>query len=134
MDLFSAYLFATVWAISSILLAIVYWRERGQAFVSARELVELINKQGANVLDFRPLDQFQQQHLPMSRHVSFEQLHSDNSTFPNKKKPLVIVGANVADTRKAFYFFHQAKYDQVVVLAGGIASWIEEGFPTKKAK
>ena len=134
MDLFSGYLFATAWAVSCIFLAIVYWRERGQAFVSASELVELINKQGANVLDFRPLEQFQQQHLPMSRHVAFEQLHSDNSTFPNRKKPLVIIGANVVDTRKAFYFFHQAKYDHVVVLAGGIISWIEAGFPTKKAK
>lgn len=134
MDLFGNYFFALVWAVSGVLLTIIYWSERGQAFISPIELVDLINKHGANVLDFRPLDQFQQQYLPMSRHVLLDQLHADNSTFPNKKKPLVIVGATMADTRRAFYFFHRAKYEQVVVLSGGIQAWVDAGFLIKKGK
>jgi rhodanese-related sulfurtransferase len=132
--LFNVYVLGSIWIISGLWLASIYWQERGQAFVTPAQSIDFINKHNAVIIDVRSVDSYKQVKIVNAKHIALDRLDEKNPNLPNKKRPVILVGDQVADTRKAFNFFLHAKYESVAVLAGGIDAWQSSGFPVVKQK
>ncbi len=108
-------------------------RGRAGGSVNTAQAVQLINHQDALVLDVRPLATFQGGHIPHSRNIPLAELGDKISSLPSDK-PIVVACDRGQIAVGAAAKLRKAGLQNVMVLEGGINSWVQAGMPTSTKK
>ncbi len=106
---------------------------RGSALIDSTQLVNMMNREHAVVLDVRSKDVFDNNHILGAIHVSLADL-ADKKHWPAKlkraqKKPVVVVCKAGISAKKAAGMLKQQDYANVNVLRGGMHAWTEAKLP-----
>lgn len=106
---------------------------RGGRSVSAQELVDLVNKSDAVVLDVRDAKEFDAGHIVGAINVPHAQLESRMAELNNHKdKPIVIACKMGQHSGMAGALLGKAGFENVSRLTGGIMEWRNQNLPVVK--
>ena len=103
-------------------------RGRGGATVSSTQAVQMINHQGAVLLDTRSIEAFQGGHIPQARHAPLADIEKKAASLA-KDKPLILVCEMGRSTIDAASRLRAQGFTAVSVLDGGIKAWSTAGLP-----
>ena len=96
-------------------------------------VVQMMNKERANLLDVRTLPEFNEEHIVGSEHLDLLELQNKlNQVQKNKQQPLIMVCASGSRSQKAVAIAKKLGFEQVHSLSGGLKSWREASLPTQK--
>ncbi len=96
-------------------------------------VVQMMNKERANLLDVRTLPEFNEEHIVGSEHLDLLELQNKlNQVQKNKQQPLIMVCASGSRSQKAVAIAKKLGFEQVHSLSGGLKSWKEASLPTQK--
>ena len=118
-----------------VLLALFIRNEmsRGGAAVSAQELVQLVNNDGAVVVDLRDKAEFEAGHIVDSINIPFAVIETRMDELnPYKDKPIVLACKMGQHSGSAGTQLRKAGFEQVSRLRGGIADWRAQNLPVVK--
>jgi rhodanese-related sulfurtransferase len=102
--------------------------------LSAANVVQLINRERAVVLDVSEAEEFAAGHVGGARNVPVGQLEKRlPEVVKNKTVPLILVCATGARAHRALAVAKKLGYDKAQVLAGGLKSWKDANLPVEKA-
>jgi rhodanese-related sulfurtransferase len=102
--------------------------------ISAAQVVQLINREKANVVDVCEPHEFAQGHIVGSRNVPVGDLETKlASTIKNKTLPLVLVCQSGARSARAVMVAKKLGYEQAQSLSGGLGAWKTASLPLEKA-
>ncbi|MCR9260012.1 MAG: rhodanese-like domain-containing protein [Pseudomonadaceae bacterium] len=119
----------------AVLLALFIRNEmsRGGAAVSAQELVQLVNNQGAVVVDLRDKAEFEAGHIVDAINIPFAAIETRMDELnPHKDKPIVLACKMGQHSGSAGTQLRKAGFEQVSRLRGGIADWRAQNLPVVK--
>ena len=103
-------------------------RSRGGATVSSTQAVQMINHQGAVLLDTRSIEAFQGGHIPQARHAPLADIEKKAASLA-KDKPLILVCEMGRSTIDAASRLRAQGFTAVSVLDGGVKAWSTAGLP-----
>jgi rhodanese-related sulfurtransferase len=118
-----------------VLLALFIRNEmsRGGAAVSAQELVQLVNNEGAVVVDLRDKAEFEAGHIVDAINIPFAAIETRMDELnPHKGKPIVLACKMGQHSGSAGTQLRKAGFEQVSRLRGGIADWRAQNLPVVK--
>jgi rhodanese-related sulfurtransferase len=108
--------------------------QRGGRSVSAQELVNLVNRQDAVVVDVRDKKEFEQGHIPNAVNIPYACLASRISELSDyKEKPIVLACKMGQHAGPAGTALRKQGFVNVSRLSGGIAEWRNQNLPVVKA-
>jgi rhodanese-related sulfurtransferase len=108
--------------------------QRGGRSVSAQELVNLVNRQDAVVVDVRDKKEFEQGHIPHAVNIPYASLDSRISELSDyKEKPIVLACKMGQHAGPAGTALRKQGFVNVSRLSGGIAEWRNQNLPVVKA-
>lgn len=119
-----------------VLLALFIRNEmsRGGATISAQELVQLVNNEGAIVVDIREKAEYDQGHIVDAINIPYANLEARMDELEkHKDKPIVLACKMGQHSGTAGTQLRKAGYAQVSRLRGGIAEWRGQSLPVVKA-
>lgn len=101
--------------------------------VSAVEVVQLINRQDAVVIDVRDSGEFAAGHIAGARHLPERELVERLKELEkHKARPLVVICRNGARSGAAVQVLRRNGFAGAVNLSGGISAWQQAGMPLEK--
>jgi rhodanese-related sulfurtransferase len=103
-------------------------RSRGGATVSSTQAVQMINHQGAVLLDVRSIEAFHGGHIPQARHAPLADVEKKAASLA-KDKPLIIVCEMGRTAVGAAARLRAQGFTAVSILDGGIKAWSTAGLP-----
>ncbi len=103
-------------------------RSRGGATVSRTQAVQMINHQGAVLLDTRSIEAFQGGHIPQARHAPLADIEKKAASLA-KDKPLILVCEMGRSAIDAASRLRAQGFTAVSVLDGGVKAWSTAGLP-----
>ena len=112
------------------------WQLSGRAGkneVSPAEATLLINREDAQILDVREIDEFATGHLPNAKNIPMSKLAervSDLEKF--KEKPIILCCASGMRSAKGCGELEKLGFTRVHNLGGGVDAWVGAGYPIKK--
>ncbi len=140
MQQFSAF-FITNWPLFLALVIIIAMLARSffgagaTRSVRPAEVLQLINRQDALVLDVRTDKEYQEGHILNSMHVPLGMLSNRLSQLAAyKQTPVVVVCRSGARSGQALGTLSKAGFEQVYNLAGGVMAWQSANMPLTKEK
>ncbi len=102
--------------------------------ITAAQVVQLINREKANVVDVCEANEFAQGHIVGSRNVPVGDLETKlATTIKNKTLPLVLVCQSGARSARAVMIAKKLGYEQAQSLSGGLGAWKAANLPVEKA-
>jgi rhodanese-related sulfurtransferase len=120
-----------------ILLVFLFFRNesaRAGATVSTQELVRLVNKDNAIVLDVRDRAEFDEGHIVDAVNIPYASLESRLDEFKkNKARPVVIACKMGQHSGAAGTLLQKNGFSNVVRLTGGYSEWRAQNLPVVKA-
>jgi len=119
-----------------VLLVLFVFNEvnRGGAALSPQQLVHLVNRNQALVLDIRDPGEFRGGHIQSAVNIPFSSLAERLAELEeNKDKPVVITCKLGQHSSLAGAMLRKAGFADVRRLAGGLAAWQGERLPLVKA-
>jgi rhodanese-related sulfurtransferase len=115
------------------LLVLTFRRPGDRNSLSATQATQLINREGALVIDVRESDEYVSGHLPESRNIPAGQLGDRVGELDgDKDKPLILVCQTGSRSTGACKQLIAQGFARVHNLEGGIAGWRAAGLPLKK--
>ncbi|MDE2259785.1 MAG: rhodanese-like domain-containing protein [Betaproteobacteria bacterium] len=105
-----------------------------QSAVGTLEATQLINQKHAIILDLRREQDFTLGHLPSARHIPMDELTTrfeEISRFKSRPAILVTTGQNGP---RAVKILKTQGFEDVFVLQGGVAAWIEANLPIETTR
>lgn len=106
----------------------------GSGGLSANQVVQLINREKAAVIDVSGTAEYAAGHVVGAKNVPFEELESKlPGVVKNKAIPLVLVCANGARAKRAVAVAKKLGFENTQVLAGGLGAWRAASLPIEKA-
>jgi rhodanese-related sulfurtransferase len=106
---------------------------RGGRGVSPQELVNLVNKEGALVLDVRDAKEFKTGHIVDARNIPHGSLDSRIPEIEKfKAKPVAVVCKMGQHANAAGTALRKAGFEDVRRLTGGMAEWRNQNLPVVK--
>ncbi|MFT5063579.1 MAG: rhodanese-related sulfurtransferase [Gammaproteobacteria bacterium] len=106
---------------------------RGASSISSLSLVQLLNKDGAQVLDIRESGKFKAGHIIGAVNASLDALTKNPSLAKLKNgKPVVVADELGTTAGRAATLLKGQGFDQVFQLKGGMTSWQGDGLPVEK--
>ena len=109
--------------------------KRGGKSVSVQELVNLVNRDKAVVLDVRDRKEFVAGHITDALNVPHGALANRlDELSKHKDQPLVVVCKMGQHAGACGTILRKAGFEQVMKLSGGMAAWSEQGLPVVKGK
>ena len=106
---------------------------RGGAAVSSQQLTNLVNSQGAMVLDVRDRKEFVLGHITESNNIPFAKLEERLSELnSHKESPIVLVCKMGQHSGAAGKILTKNGFKDVRRLTGGIATWSADSLPLVK--
>jgi rhodanese-related sulfurtransferase len=119
-----------------VLLALFVRNEmtRGGATLSAQEVVNLVNNEGAVVVDIRDKAEFEEGHIVDAINIPFSNLDARVDELKKfQDKPVVIACKMGQHSGAAGTALRKAGFDNVSRLRGGITEWRGQSLPVVKA-
>ena len=108
--------------------------QRGGSSVSAQQLVGLVNREGAVVLDLRDQKEYETGHSVDSVNIPYASLESRLSELEKyKDKPIVLACKMGQHAGSAGTALRKNGFTNVSRLSGGIAEWRNQNLPVVKA-
>jgi rhodanese-related sulfurtransferase len=86
-------------------------------------------EQGALLVDVREIDEHQQVRIPGSRFLPLSALSDTYSTLPDDRPVILYCRSGNRSAHAVGALTHQAGFDNVYNMEGGIVEWYEEGLP-----
>lgn len=120
----------------ALLLALFIRNEtqRGGRSVSAQQLVDLVNREDAVVLDLRDRKEFDAGHIVDSVNIPYASLESRlNDLEKYRERPLVIACKMGQHAGAAGTMLRKKGFANVSRLTGGIAEWRNQNLPVVKS-
>jgi rhodanese-related sulfurtransferase len=118
-----------------LLLALFIRNEtkRGGHSVSVQQLVDLVNREGAIVLDVRDKKEFQAGHIVDAVNIPFATLESRVEELKKyKDKPIIVTCKMGQHAGAAGTLLRKQGFDNVSRLTGGMAEWLNQNLPVIK--
>lgn len=116
-----------------LVFPLIQRRASGMAEIGSVRLTQLVNREGASVLDIRETREMAGGKIVGALHVPLSQLKERAADLGcDKSKPLVIYCARGQRSLMAGSTLKGAGYTQLFSLAGGFKSWTEAGLPVEK--
>ena len=119
-----------------VLLLVLFIRnetQRGGRSVSAQELVGLVNKEDAVVLDLRDKKEFEAGHIVDSVNIPYASLESRISELDKfKERPIVLACKMGQHSGAAGTALRKNGFANVSRLTGGLAEWRNQNLPVVK--
>ena len=120
-----------------VLLVFLFFRNesaRAGATVSTQELVRLVNKDNAIVLDVRDRAEFDEGHIVDAVNIPYASLESRLDELNKyKERPVVIACKMGQHSGAAGTLLQKNGYSNVVRLTGGYSEWRAQNLPVVKA-
>ena len=119
-----------------VLLALFIRNEmsRGGATVSAQQLVQMVNNEGAIVVDVRDKAEFEAGHIVDAINIPYTNLESRiDELNKHKDKPIVVACKMGQHSGAAGTLLRKNGFTNVSRLRGGIADWRGQSLPVVKA-
>ncbi len=104
-----------------------------QGGVSPTEVVRLMNREKASVIDVSEPGEFAAGHIVGSRNIPIGRLEVAPELPKNKTLPVVLVCASGKRAAKATKALEAKGYAKAVALAGGLAAWKTANLPIETA-
>ena len=96
-------------------------------------VVQMMNKERAQLLDVRTYPEYSEEHIVGSEHLAMSELEAKlTQVQKNKQLPLIMVCASGARAQKAVSVAKKLGFEQVHSLSGGLKAWKEASLPTQK--
>ncbi|HVG03570.1 MAG TPA: rhodanese-like domain-containing protein [Burkholderiaceae bacterium] len=114
---------------SMLLWPMVRSRIAGPA-LSTLQVTQLINGKNATIVDIRPPEEFAKGSLPNARNLPANTV-KDGARALKKDKPVIVVCANGRQASGVAAQLRSSGFNEVFVLAGGLAAWREAGLPIR---
>ncbi len=130
----------TIWLLITAVLVsggLLVWPALNRARVggvSPTEVVRLMNREKAAVIDVSEPGEFAAAHIAGSRNVPIGRLEVAPELPKNKALPVVLVCASGTRAAKAAKALQVKGYAKAVVLAGGLKAWKEASLPLESAQ
>lgn len=106
---------------------------QGKAGVSPAIATQLINRNKANIIDIRQIQDFEAGHIARARHIAAEDLMSSIGGLKlDKASPVILVCENGSKSSSFVSRVQKEGFADVVCLDGGIKSWNLAGLPLVK--
>lgn len=129
------------WTLFAIAIAsggMLLWPALGGAArgggLNPNEVVQLMNREKAQVIDVCSADEFAAGHVVGARHIPLDELESRlPQVVKNKALPVVMVCASGARSGRAVAVARKLGYDKAHSLAGGMGAWRAASLPVEKA-
>lgn len=104
------------------------------AGISVEKAIDLINHEGAQVLDIRNATDFAGGHIVNAANVPFSEITTDNKKLVIKygKKPIIVVCYKGISSAKAVHTLKSIGMKDVFTLSGGIGAWMNANLPLVK--
>ncbi|QYJ75483.1 rhodanese-like domain-containing protein [Shewanella sp. FJAT-52076] len=102
--------------------------------ISTQELVQLVNKQNAKVVDVRGKEEFRKGHIVDAMNISMSEIKNNqiSALESAKKSPIILVcNAGMTSAQAAQLLVAQG-FEQVYSLKGGMGDWQAANLPVKK--
>lgn len=119
-----------------LLLLVLFIRNetrRGGRSVSPQQLVDMVNREDALVLDIRERKEFQAGHIVDSVNVPYSSLESRlDELKKHKERPVVVVCKMGQTAGAAGTLLRKQGFENVSRLTGGIAEWRNQSLPVVK--
>ncbi|MBB5187661.1 MULTISPECIES: rhodanese-like domain-containing protein [Zhongshania] len=109
--------------ISCLLLLSFHEQRRAGKALTPQQVVNLVNQQGAVVIDLRDKAEFSKGHILDSVSLPFSKLEKEIADHAEKDKPLVLVCKMGQHSSAAGKKLGSLGYTQVNRLKGGISEW-----------
>ena len=103
-----------------------------QGGVAPAEVVRLMNREKASVIDVSEPGEFAAGHVVGSRNIPLGRLEVAPELPKNKNLPVVLVCASGKRAAKAAKALEAKGYTKTFVLAGGLAAWKTANLPIEK--
>ncbi len=125
-------LLTSVWFAIGLLL-IISINKGATSAVSSQQLVNLINRQEALVVDIRNQNDFNKSHIAGSKNIQLTELTNQLTKLEKwKKKPIVVVCNAGVQANSACSQLKKNGFEQVFKLKGGIQNWLADSLPLTK--
>lgn len=131
------FILAAVFAVLLIMLVRFEFSQLTRQFkmISTGELVRLMNRENAVVVDISSLSDFEKAHIAGALHIALPQFTPENKELAKTREmPLVVVDRNGRDAQTACARLPKAGFTRVHCLDGGMNAWLAADMPTKKGK
>lgn len=107
--------------------------KRGGDAVSAQQLVDLVNRENALVLDVRDKKEFESGHIVDSVNIPFASLESRvDELKSHKDRPIVVACKMGQHANAAGTVLRKQGFETVTRLTGGILEWRNQNLPVVK--
>ena len=127
-------LFAIALASGGMLMFPALTSGGGAAGLSPTEVVQLINREKAAVVDVCGPDEFAAGHVTGAKNVPLPELEAKLAgVVKNKNLPLVLVCASGMRSRRAVSIATKLGYENAHSLTGGMGAWRSANLPVEKA-
>lgn len=129
-----------LWTLFVIILALLAFYELrnqvgGVRKIQPKDLVQLMNKENAVVIDIRAKDTFKDGHIIGSQNILANDLSEKSNKLQKfKNKSLVFVCNNGQQSLKSAIQVRRQGFEQVFCLQGGITAWRNASLPLTKPK
>ncbi|MCH4296138.1 MULTISPECIES: rhodanese-like domain-containing protein [Shewanella] len=104
--------------------------------IGTQELVQLVNKQNAKVVDVRGKEEFRKGHIVDAVNITMSEIKNNqiSSLESNKNTPIILVcNAGMTSAQAAQLLVAQG-FEQVFSLKGGMGDWQAANMPVQKKR
>jgi rhodanese-related sulfurtransferase len=120
-----------------VLLLVLFIRnesQRGGQTVSAQQLVDMVNKQDAVVLDVRDKKEFEAGHIVDAVNIPYSALEGRLTELKDyKSRPVVVACKMGQHSGAAGTLLRKNGFEDVKRLTGGVAEWRNQNLPVVKS-
>ena len=121
-----------------VLLLVLFIRnetQRGGRGVTAQQLVDMVNREKAVVVDVRDKKEFDAGHIVDAINIPFSALDTRLDELKKfRERPIVVTCKMGQHAGAAGKILHGAGFKQIKRLSGGIGTWKADGMPLVKGK
>lgn len=96
--------------------------------VSPAQATELINRQGAQIVDVRKTADFAKGHIANSRNIPADQIQNEFGKL-KRERPVILVDQTGAGSRPVARLLRGVGFQQVSILERGIVGWLQAKMP-----
>lgn len=103
---------------------------RGGRMLAPAQAVQLINREGAVVLDVREQPEYEHGHIVNARHAPAATLDGQMAALASyRERPVLLYCAAGDVSSRACKILRRAGFSRVHILKGGLNSWRQENLP-----
>ncbi len=110
-------------------------RSGGIESVSAVQLPQLMNHEGAIVVDVGESSEYKKGHIPKAINMPISQLKSNLGRlekYKNKSRPIVLSSRANQHANRAASILKKNDFSNIYTLSGGLTAWEKENLPLER--